>query len=56
MQEVSASVISNEVLVQNGIAFAADEEQLLWPAARDFIDGLQHGRKCVFCHLESVQV
>ena len=33
VQEVSASVISNEVLVQNGIAFAADEEQLLWPAA-----------------------
>ena len=23
---------------------------------RDFIDGLQHGRECVFCHLESVQV
>ena len=23
---------------------------------RDFTDGLQHGRKCVFCHLESVQV
>ena len=33
VQDVSASVISNEVLVQNGIAFAADEEQLLWPAA-----------------------
>ncbi|MDD6326731.1 MAG: M23 family metallopeptidase [Lachnospiraceae bacterium] len=32
-QQVSASVISNEALVQNGIAFAADEEQLLWPAA-----------------------
>ena len=33
VQEVSASVISNEVLIQNGIAFAADKEQLLWPAA-----------------------
>lgn len=32
-QEVSASVISSEALVQNGIAFTAEEEQLLWPAA-----------------------
>ena len=32
-QQVSASVISNEALVQSGIAFAADKEQLLWPAA-----------------------
>lgn len=32
-QEASAAVLSNEALLQNGIAFAAEEEQLLWPAA-----------------------
>lgn len=56
VQEVSASVISNEVLVQNGIAFGSRRGAAALAGCRDFTDGLQHGRKCVFCHLESVQV